>query len=66
MQEGEGGALMTDEQLLALVASAGSLSAALEYGDVILIHDDRPSDWSPKGKGAGRKRLSDYLREDNE
>lgn len=65
MRKGEDGALMTDEQLLALVASAGSLSAALEHGDVTLVHDDRPSEWSPEGRGAARRRtLADYLRED--
>lgn len=60
MQEGRDGALITDEQLLALVASAGSLSAALEHGDVTLVHDDRPSEWSSEDRGARRKRLADY------
>ena len=65
MCEGEGGPLLTDEQLLALIASAGSLSAALEGGDFTLVHDDRPSEWSPGGRGAGRRTLADSLREDD-
>lgn len=64
MCEGEGGPLLTDEQLLALIASAGSLSAALRGGDVELIRDDRAPVWSPSGGGAKRGRLEDYLRED--
>lgn len=56
------GAIITDEQLLRYIAYRGSLSDALEAGDVRLTNDDdehrevrkRPA----KGENA---RLSDYL-----
>ena len=46
MCEGEGGPLLTDEQLLALIASAGSLSAALEGGDELKVDGSFAIAWT--------------------
>lgn len=66
---GEGG-LMTDEQVLSYIGHFGSLSAALEHGDVSLMHDapgaPARGEGDPDGgeRGARRPRetrLADYL-----
>ena len=49
------GDLITDEQVLAYVASHGSLSAALTAGDIVLVSSTtdafRPREGQPKEKG---------------
>lgn len=66
---GEGG-LMTDEQALAYIGHFGSLSAAVEHGDITLVTDSG-SDSSPHGGNSPggkqerrpirKTRLADYL-----
>ena len=55
---GPNGALLTDEQVLRHIATFGSMSAALEEGDIVL-------ETETKRKRSGRTgRLSDYLGDD--
>lgn len=58
--EGEGG-LMTDEQVLRLLAHYGSLDAARAAGNVTLVSDGGPGG-SRRGRREGRgPSLRDYL-----
>ena len=53
--------VLTDEQVLRHIATFGSISAALEYGDIELI-SDTGEEYRPKGRRTSRpRRLSDYL-----
>lgn len=59
---GPNGALLTDEQVLRHIATFGSMSAALEEGDIVLETETKPN---PKRKRSGHTgRLSDYLGDD--
>lgn len=59
---GPDGALLTDEQVLRHIATFGSISAALEEGDIVLETESKPS---PNRMSRGRTgRLSDYLGDD--
>lgn len=56
------GSVITDEQLVRYIAYRGSLSAALEAGDVRLISetkDERPRSADPSKRSL--RRLTDYL-----
>lgn len=56
------GRLLTDEQLLRLIAYRGSLEETLAQGDVRLVSslDERSTGSRPKG---ARRTLADYLGE---
>lgn len=59
-------AVITDEQLLAYLASAGSLSSALEHGDVVLVSNSPSTaagSRNVQGLRRAHKTLADYLRE---
>ena len=60
------GSLVDDQRLLAYLASFGSLSHALDHGDIVLVSDsDRGScQASAASRPCARKRLADYLAED--
>lgn len=61
---GVAGGLMTDEQLLRLLAHYGSLDAARAAGNVTLVSETGDADMGERsrGRGAGRgRRLADYL-----
>lgn len=56
------GSVITDEQLVRYIAYRGSLSAALEAGDVRLIGDAKAERiCAAEPSKPSRRRLSDYL-----
>lgn len=57
-------ALLTDEQVIAYIASAGSLSAALGSGDVALIAETGTGQRRARPSSAPRPKLADILRQD--
>ena len=59
------GSLVDDQRLLAYLASFGSLSHALDHGDVVLVSDSDCGSYqvSAASHPCARKRLADYLSE---
>ena len=58
------GAIITDEQVLRYVATFGSLSGALERGDIRLLSDTGDPAPRPKRRPGERRRLADYMEDD--
>ena len=56
------GSVITDEQLVRYIAYRGSLSAALEAGDVLLISETKEGPQRPSERPrTPSRRLADYL-----
>lgn len=61
--DGEG-TLLTDEQVLRALAALGSLEGALSHGNIRLVEGEKGGDSScggPQGRPAPRRKLADYL-----